>query len=63
MSGGIGRQRVVPSVPPDRLQEQVQLADAIRVDLPAGELGVQIGQETFQQGAVDLVEPVDGDRR
>jgi hypothetical protein len=41
---GAGWQGVVPAEPPDRVQEAVELPDALRVDVPAGQLGVQAGQ-------------------
>ena len=60
---GAGGQGVVPAEPPDRVQEAVELADALGVDVAAGQLGVQVGQVAFQQFPVDLGEPGDVHRR
>ena len=46
-------------MPPHRLEEAVELADAFTVDVPAGQLDVQIGQVALQQRPVHLGETVD----
>ena len=49
-----GRQRVVPVVLADRVQERVQLSDVVAVALPPGQLGVQVGQVALQHDPVDV---------
>jgi hypothetical protein len=56
-----GRQRVVPVVLADRVQERVELSDLVAVALAAGELGVQVGQVALQQDPVDVGERADTD--
>ena len=48
-----GRQPVVPVVLADRVQERVELTDVVAVALPAGQLGVQVGEVALQHHPVD----------
>ena len=54
-------QGVVPVVLADRVQERVELPDLVAVALPAGELGVQVGQVALQHDPVDVGERGDTD--
>ncbi|MFE7423385.1 hypothetical protein [Rhodococcus sp. NPDC057529] len=51
--GGV-RQIGDPFVPPGGQQEQVELAHALAVSDLAWAVGVEVGQELFDQGAVDV---------
>jgi len=56
-----GRQRVVPLVLADRVQEHVELSDVVTVALAPGQLGVQVSEVAFDHRPIDLGEHGDVD--
>jgi hypothetical protein len=54
-----GRQRGLPAVDPDRMEERAQLPDLVAVTLPTGELGSQVREVALQQVSIDLGQLLD----